>query len=286
MRVEKFDTSIKGKLSSVVKDKYPNLSYNKIQKIIREKDIKVNRKRVGKDIDVAVGDEIILFINEDLSFYEIVFEDENILVVNKKRNIEVVSETDNDLVKQIKADKKIDVFAVHRLDRNTEGLVVFAKNEVAKNELDVGFKGRLFEKFYLALCYGVFEKKSEKLIAYLKKDQKNSLVDISDCLEFGYEQILTNYRVINQGDEVALVEVELLTGKTHQIRAHLAHIGHFIIGDEKYGNKEINQKHKKKYQNLIAYKLILHFSKNSKLFYLDNKCFEIDKKKISFFDKC
>ena len=171
------------------------------------------------------------------------------------------------MVKLIKLEKSIDLFAVHRLDRNTEGIIIFAKNIESKKELELGFKNHKFEKFYLAHSYGVFEKKSDQMIAYLKKDNKKSLVYISDKKEVGYEKILTNYKVVNQLKNSAVIEVELLTGKTHQIRAHLAHIGHFIIGDEKYGDSKINKIFKRKYQDLISFRLILHFSKTTILSY-------------------
>ncbi len=283
MFVRKINVSKSGRVSKIINLEYPNISYNQIQKLFRNKDIKLNGIRLSKDVMAKELDKIIFYTKEDSSlFYEEIFEDDNLLVVNKKRNIEVVSKQENDLVKQIKQDKNLDVFAVHRLDRNTQGLVIFAKNIEAKKELDEGFKNHNFEKFYMANVYGVMEKSKEKLISYLKKNEGRSKVYIFDNQVEGSVLIKTNYKVVKQFKESAILEIELITGKTHQIRAHLAHIGHFILGDEKYGNSRINAKFGKKYQNLICFRLILHFFNEGKLNYLNNKIFEIEKEKIDF----
>ena len=285
MRVEKITVNKTGVLSKVIANELSYISYNLIRKIIRKKDIKVNGVRVSKDVVVNEGDCVCVYINEQsLNFYDLFFEDENVIVVNKKRYIEVISDEGCNIVELLKKDLNCnEIYAVHRLDRNTQGLVIFAKNIDAKKALDKGFKNRTFEKYYLTEVYGYFDKKQESLSAYLKKDPVNSFVLVSDLkIDKEYELIKTNYKVVQQRDGSAVLEVELITGKTHQIRAHLAHIGHFILGDEKYGDNKINKKLGIKYQNLIAYKLILHFSNDSCLSYLDNKIFEIDKNNIDF----
>ncbi len=285
MFVEKFKADKEGRLSKLLVDRYSKLSYNYIQKLFRDKDIKINGKRVSADCEIFIGDEILFFVKDvdSIKSYKFIYEDENIIVLNKFHGIEVISESGEfDLVQQIKRDKNIDIFPVHRLDRNTKGLVIFAKNIDAKKELDEGFKNRTFEKYYLAEVYGEVDKREGGLVAYLKKNASNALVEISDVPKQGYDKIQTNYKIIKTKPDSSVLEVELITGKTHQIRAHLAHIGHFIIGDDKYGNCKINQKMHKKYQNLIANRLKLHFSKNSKLFYLNDKVFEIDLNEIDF----
>lgn len=284
MRVEKFIVKKTGKVSRLISEKFSIVSHNLIQKMLRNKDIKINGKRISNDCILNEGDEVVFYFLDSLlsKYYDVIFEDENIFVINKKRGIEVVSETEKDLVEIIKEDNKVDVYAVHRLDRNTEGLVIFAKNLDSKKELELGFKNRTFEKYYIAHVFGVFEKSSDNLIAFLKKDEKKSIVEISDIKKDGFDKIQTNYKLLMQFENSSVIEVELVTGKTHQIRAHMAHIGHFIIGDEKYGDSRINKDFKRKYQNLISFKLILHFLKKSKLYYLNNRIFEIDKNKISF----
>ena len=268
------------KLSKLILDEL-GIAYNQIQKIIRNKDVKINSKRVSKDVDLVQGDIIEIYINEKL--LDIVYEDDNIVIVLKPKNIETVSEFANDDLKsKLSNQLKTEIYAVHRLDRNTQGLVIFAKNYEAKKSLDEVIKDRKLEKFYLAKVIGIPAKNSENLIAYLKKDEKKSLVSISDKKETGYEEIKTNYKVLEQVDDCSILEVELITGKTHQIRAHLSHIGYPILGDEKYGNAEINRMHKKKYQCLCSYKFIFHFEENNYLFYLNNKIVELDKDKIEF----
>lgn len=268
------------KLSKLILDEL-GIAYNQIQKIIRNKDVKINSKRVSKDVDLVKGDIIEIYINEKP--LDIVYEDDNIVIVLKPKNIETVSEFANDDLKsKLSNQLKTEIYAVHRLDRNTQGLVIFAKNNEAKKSLDEVIKDRKLEKFYLAKVIGIPAKNSENLIAYLKKDEKKSLVSISDKKETGYEEIKTNYKVLEQVDDCSILEVELITGKTHQIRAHLSHIGYPILGDEKYGNAEINRMHKKKYQCLCSYKFIFHFEENNYLFYLNNKIVELDKDKIDF----
>jgi len=116
------------------------------------------------------------------------------------------------------------------------------------------------------------KKEQETLNAYLFKDSKKSIVYISNDKKEGYLPITTKYKVLSSDAETTYLEVELITGRTHQIRAHLAHIGHAIIGDGKYGNNEINKKYKKKYQDLVAYKLIFNFKTDAGILnYLNSK---------------
>ena len=268
------------KLSKIILDEL-GIAYNQVQKIIRNKDVKVNTKRVSKDIELVQGDLIEIYINEKP--LDIIYEDDNIVIVLKPKNIETITEfSADDLKTKLSNQLKSEVFAVHRLDRNTQGLVIFAKNIEAKKSLDNVIKNRNLEKFYLAKVIGVPVKKNEKLTAYLKKDEKKSFVSVSDKKEDGYEEIKTNYKLLEQIDNCSILEVELITGKTHQIRAHLSHIGYPILGDEKYGNAEINKNYKKKFQCLCSYKFIFHFEEKDYLYYLNNKVIELNKDKIDF----
>ena len=120
-------------------------------------------------------------------------------------------------------------------------------------------------------------KESDTLKDYLFKDSKKSMVYISSIKNTGYSEIITKYRTISTNNETSLLEVELITGKTHQIRAHLAFKGHPIIGDGKYGNNEINKKYKKKFQELTAFKLIFSFKTDAGILnYLINKEFTLE----------
>ena len=279
MIVEEFKAEKKEKVSELISKRFPIISYGAIQKLFRNKDVKINGKRISGDVQLEVGDVVLIYLKEEQSSpkIKIVFEDENIVVVFKPRKIETVSETGIDLTTNVSKQLGVNCYAVHRLDRNTEGLVVFAKNLEAKTELDSAFKNRTIDKFYLACVYGLLEKQSDEMIAYLKKDSKNAFVQISDSSQKGFEKIQTNYKVVSEKENSSIVEVELVTGKTHQIRAHFAHIGHFVIGDEKYGDVKINKIFKKKFQCLCAYKIIFHF-KEGVLKYLDRKeiCLSFD----------
>ena len=282
MRVEKFVSNGYDKVSNLILNKYPMMSYNQVMKLLRNKDIKINGVRIKEDVKLNVGDEVCFFVNELNFELEIVYQDDNVLVAFKKRGIETVSENkERDLLSVLETQTNQQLFAVHRLDMNTEGIVVFAKNLESKEQLDDAFKNRTIDKFYYALVYGVFSEKEKELVAYLKKDSNKSLVYVSDKQVSGYDKIVTKYKVVDEFFDSSLIEVELLTGKTHQIRAHMAHIGHFVIGDQKYGDSKINKILNKKYQCLCAYRLVFHF-KQGLLSYLDGKEILLDKSKIDF----
>ena len=170
----------------------------------------------------------------------------------------------------------------HRLDRNTSGLILFAKNETSLKILLEKFKSHEIKKHYLALVYGIPKKKNDKLISYLFKDSSKSLVYISDVPKKGYLKIITSYSLLESySNNTSLLDVEIETGRTHQIRAHLAHIGLPIVGDGKYGKNEINKNFKVKTQKLVSYKLAFDFKTDSGILnYLNGKSFELKKKNI------
>ena len=268
------------KISKFILDTYPYLSYNVFNKALRQKDIKVNGKRINKDCTISYNDEILVYISDELLFplndLDIIFEDDNILIINKVANIEVTGNNSlTTIVHQKYADSSFLPMPCHRLDRNTTGLVLFAKNEVALTILLDKFKNHEIKKFYLALVYGVPTPNKARLESFLFKDTKKSMVYISDTPKTGYQKIITSYSVLETYDNgTSLLEVEIETGKTHQIRAHLAHIGHPIIGDGKYGINSINKKFGFKYQQLHSYKLVFNFISDSGILnYLNGKCF-------------
>lgn len=289
MLAENFKAITNSKLSKQISAIYPNISYPTIMKLLREKDVKVNGKRVTTDVDLVAGDQVLFYINEEMleKKFDIVYEDDNIIIVFKYRKIEVCS-TDPyvETVESLLNEKHCKCYAVHRIDMNTIGLVTLAKNEEAKTLLEEGFKCRSFDKYYLALIFSCPYKESDDMIAYFKKDKKYPIVHISDFQQSGYEKIQTIYKILKKYDDFSLVEVKILTGKTHQIRAHFAHIGFPILGDEKYGNYKLNKKFKLKYQCLCSYKINFHFDSDSLLGYLNGKLFAVDDDKIDFLKLC
>lgn len=166
------------------------------------------------------------------------------------------------------------LYPCHRLDRNTTGLIIFAKSLDCQQILFEKFKNHEIEKHYICTVYGIPKKSHEILEDYLFKDNKKSMVYISKVQKVGYLPIKTEYTVLScdKINNTSVLEVILHTGRTHQIRAHLAHIGYPIIGDGKYGRNEINKKFKCKVQKLESHKIIFNFNTDSGLLnYLNHK---------------
>lgn len=252
---------------------FEGLNYNKVQTFLRKKDIKINNLRVRTDTKVYEKDEVILYAKPtELFNFTIIFEDENIIVANKPKKLEVVSETrDIDLCKLL----QVKVFPVHRIDYNTEGLVIFAKNESSYNELLTIFKERQIQKKYLCVACGNLVKKCNFSNYLINKKDGN--VSVSNSFSKGAQEILLNVEPIENIENFCLLDVDLLTGKTHQIRAQLAFNRLPILGDEKYGNVEINKKYGFKNQVLVSYYIKFELNKNIKLLqYLNNKSFVLN----------
>lgn len=247
-----------------------DLGYYRIQKLIKARSVKINGVRVGADMNVNAGDTVhVYFADREKNSIEVVYRDDNILVVNKASGIEVqgtdsLTERINNLLTDVVA------APVHRLDRNTMGLVVFALNKTAETELLASFKEREIDKTYQCIVVGTPRPPAAKLKAFLFKDAKKSQVYISDIKQQGYLPVETHYKTLKNLGELTLLEVKPITGRTHQIRAQLAHVRIPILGDGKYGINKINRKYRVKTQLLCCTQITFHFAQGA-LKYLDGK---------------
>ena len=271
--MQKIEFSVKTEieLTKAIINELPFLSRFDVKKILGNKDVKVNNVRVKDNLTLNKTDKVIVFYKEkiDQDWFNLVYADENVLIVNKRAGIEVISETERDLISFLIKDYPT-INAVHRIDRNTEGLVVFALNQAAEKELLDAFKTRKgIIKKYALLVNGKVDITKIKRTVYLKKMENLSKVWISEIKTSGYDQIITEFDVVEYRGDKTLLEANLLTGKTHQIRAHIAYFGYPIVGDNKYGKDKENKLH------LTANYLAFNFSKKQKLAYLNTKNFEI-----------
>lgn len=259
------------KLSKAIVDKLPVFSLHNIKQILSNKDVKVNNIRQKEDIVVQKGDKITVYYieKEQKEWYSLVYSDDNVLIVNKRAGIEIVSENERDLLSILKLEFG-EVYAVHRLDRNTEGLTIFARNKTIESELLTAFKTRKsIDKRYALFVHGRVDISKIKRTVYLKKVENLSKVWISEVKTSGFEPISTEFSLIQYLGDKTLLEAKLITGKTHQIRAHIAYYGYPIVGDQKYGKDDFKQMH------LTANYLAFNFDKKSKLAYLNKLNFEI-----------
>lgn len=259
------------KLSKAVMRNCEDVSYSVFCKLLRNKDVKVNGERINKDVVLKDNDLVEIYYQPfKREKYDAVYRDDNIIIINKK------SGYSSESVYKGLCEEYGEVKFIHRLDRNTSGIMVFAVNTDAETELLKGFKERTFDKFYKATVKGVPSVKNGVFTAYLVKDAEKSRVRILKTPEKGAVQIKTGYEVLTENGETSELKIRLFTGKTHQIRAHLAFLGHPIVGDGKYGDAVFNKKMNAKRQMLCATEIIFHFDKNSRLYYLDGKSFKAE----------
>lgn len=291
------------RLDKFLSKRFKNMPQSLMYKYIRTKYIKLNGKRCEISSRLKSGDILTLYIKDE--FFEntydeydflkapvkldVIYEDENIMLLNKKPGLLVhpdetyhfdslIARVQHYLYDRGEYDpKKENSFApalVNRIDRNTGGIVIAAKNAEALRVMNQKVKDREIEKLYLCIAVGIFRKKEALLIGYLEKNEQKNKVYILNKPSENTKTIKTKYKVLAEKNNLSLVEVDLLTGRTHQIRAHFAHIGHPLLGDGKYGRNEINRKMGYKYQALYSYKLKFSFKNDGGILqYLNGKVF-------------
>ncbi len=255
------------KLIKFIQSEYgENIKYSQILKLLKNKDVKVNGKRISKDIELYENDKIDVYYDGEtiVKVLDIVYKDQNILVIDKPKKCDYIEALN--LVKK----EYNSAVAVHRLDTNTTGLMIFALNEVSENELIKAFKEGKIQKKYIAEVYGKFDKKEDVLTDYLVKDERLSKVKIYKEKTVNALTVKTGYKVLSESEKTSIIEVTLYTGRTHQIRAHMSFYGHFVVGDGKYGKEKINKELGATTQRLTAVSVSFNFDKNSFLNYLNN----------------
>lgn len=276
----------------------PDLPKSMMYRLIRKKDIKINGKRCEISAKLSEGDVVRVYVKDDvaavkkhdMSFLkadtnlDIVYEDKNIIVVYKPIGLDSHSNGENNpdtLINRVKlylhnkkeyipdAESSFSPALCSRLDRNTSGIVTAAKSAAALREMNEGIKSGYVHKLYQCITLGKPPKSNDILHGWHYRDEGRNMVRISDEKKDGYKEIRTGYEILEEKSGMALLKIRLYTGRSHQIRAHLAHIGCPILGDGKYGNIAANKRHGIFRQALCAVELQFDFPESSPLFYLN-----------------
>ena len=285
---------------------YPNLPQSVLYKCIRTKDVKRNGKRCQRDDRLQEGDELSLYWQEEFfqtapkeydflkapKALSIVYEDENMMLLDKKPGLIVHPDQNyhfDSLIARVQhylydkgeydpqGENAFAPALVNRIDRNTGGIVLAAKNAEALRILNQKVKDRELVKLYLCVVCGRLSQKEGLLTGYLEKNEAQNRVYVLKKPKEGAKAIRTKYRVLAEKRDFSLLEVELLTGRTHQIRAHFASIGHPLAGDGKYGKNAVNKGTGFPYQALYSYKLGFRFQTDGGLLqYLDGREFSVE----------
>ncbi len=271
------DSSSDQRIDRYLEKLYVSTSKNTIQKWIRKKKIKVNSSKVEPKYRLQCGDEVTIFLPDVLLEesrkkkrekllqdvdLDIFYEDDEILIINKPSGLLVhpankeYKKALSTMVESYLYDSITPTFSpasIQRLDYNTSGLILFCKTYSALKKYNELMRTRAINKYYLALVEGEIDREIV-VNAYLLKDEKKNTVKLYNYKKEGCKEVKSVVRPIETNGRYSKVEVEIMTGRTHQIRASLSHIGHPIVGDVKYGGKVVSGQ---KYQNLVSYKLVV-----------------------------
>ena len=267
---------------------FPDLAESVIRRVFSARDVRMDGVRVSRDDVVRAGQSVKVWLPDAVSSVsapvpplDVVYEDEHVLLVNKSAGISVESDarggvTLTDLCADYVRGVRPDAFppaACHRLDNKTCGLCLFAKDPLSLEILQDAFRGRSLEKTYICLVRGIMKPAAAVCKAYLIKDPRRAVVRITDRPEPGSKAIVTGYETLESGP-VSRLRVRLFTGRTHQIRAHLSALGHPVLGDDLYGDRDFNRREKARNLKLCA--VSLRVDTGGKLPGLDGREFVID----------
>lgn len=296
---------------------YPNLKTPLVCKLMRKKRIKLNGAKAEPNTILKEGDVLRFYLSDELlakdteerkhelcdvsAEINVIYEDGNVLLIDKPAGLVVHEDNDNTadtLINRVLSylykkgeydpgrENSFVPALVNRIDRNTSGIVIAAKNAESLRILNQKVRDRELQKLYLCALRGTPEPKFAAMTAYLKKIPEENRVIISDTPKKDFLTIKTKYRVLESRGELSLAEVDLLTGRTHQIRAHFAHIGHALLGDGKYGDNAFNKRYGAKTQALCSYKLVFKFTTDAGVLeYLNGREFEIADREDLWFVK-
>ena len=283
-----------------------NMSDSLINKYLRLKRIKVNGKKAVNNQKLEVNDLVEMYINDEFFLSDnsasftflkapaklnIVYEDENIILCDKPSGLVVHEDNDNEtdtlinrILHYLYDNKEYNPYnensftpaLCNRIDRNTGGIVIGAKNAEALRIVNALIKERLIEKRYLLIANGTLPKKHDTVKSFMEKNDNTNTVKVYDYPKEGAKTAITEYKVLDEKNGYTLADVILHTGRTHQIRAQMAHMGCPLLGDGKYGVNRNDKKLGFKYQALYSYKLCFRGNeKSEKLAYLNDREFEV-----------
>ena len=290
------------RLDKFISKAFPQMPQSMLYRAVRTRHIKLNGKRCEPSDRLCEGDTVAIFLTDDvltkkqreiseLPPVEVVYQDENVMLVNKPAGLSVHDDESGDadtLIARVTkmladageydpaAENSFAPALCNRIDRNTCGIVIVAKNAEALRIMNKMIAERRVHKRYLCLVHGVPEPKSATLKAFIRKDEEKKRSFVTDEPSKGALTMITRYEVLKTDGAVSLLSVDLVTGRTHQIRAHMAHIGHPLVGDGKYGSNDLYRKSRRKYQALCAASVAFDFGgEGEALGYLDGKIFSV-----------
>ena len=302
MKIIKVKSLAPTRLDNYLMEQFPGLGIGRLNKALRENKIKLNGKKQPLSTRVMAGDEIRLFLLDDQldapnvsgpawksahGPAEVIYDCPQLLVVNKPAGLPVDGPDDDTLLNrallylnqqsEYVENASYTPALCHRLDTGTSGLLLIAKTPEAEQALSAAIRTRDVKKTYLCVTFGRPQPPDALLEGYLLKDAERGIVKIVEERQPGAREVETRYETIAVSGRLALLKVELITGRTHQIRAHLSSIGCPILGDSKYGNNAANRELKLKYQALCAWELTLPRFSQPEMAALSGKTFHAPK---------